>query len=165
MENYRKKSLDIVDELLCSLNSIEPFYFRSQEINKKMVKTMDEWNEIREELKNYPIFLIYQSHDIDENVIRENEDQFDWNLLSSCQSGFSEEFLNEYKEKYVVKTMNEIMEMEGEEGYPIENLDEELLWDDYRKGYINKEQLLELAKPLMKTEYGQYLVKVSKEVK
>ncbi len=33
----------------------------------------------------------------------------------------------------------------------------------YRKGYINKEQLLELAKPLMKTEYGQYLVKVSKE--
>lgn len=33
----------------------------------------------------------------------------------------------------------------------------------YRKGYINKEQLLELAKPLMKTEYGQYLVKVSIE--
>jgi glucose-1-phosphate thymidylyltransferase len=33
----------------------------------------------------------------------------------------------------------------------------------YIKGYINKEQLLELAKPLMKTEYGQYLVKVSKE--
>ena len=33
----------------------------------------------------------------------------------------------------------------------------------YRKGYINKEQLLELAKPLMKTEYGQYLVKISKE--
>ena len=33
----------------------------------------------------------------------------------------------------------------------------------YRKVYINKEQLLELAKPLMKTEYGQYLVKVSME--
>ena len=33
----------------------------------------------------------------------------------------------------------------------------------YRKGYINKEQLLELAKPLMKTDYGQYLVKVSME--
>ena len=33
----------------------------------------------------------------------------------------------------------------------------------YRKGYIDKEKLLELAKPLMKTEYGQYLVKVSKE--
>lgn len=34
----------------------------------------------------------------------------------------------------------------------------------YRKGYINKEQLLELAKPLMKTEYGKYLIKVSEEI-
>lgn len=33
----------------------------------------------------------------------------------------------------------------------------------YRKKYINKEQLLELAKPLMKTEYGKYLIKVSNE--
>lgn len=33
----------------------------------------------------------------------------------------------------------------------------------YRKGYIDKEQLLKLAKPLMKTEYGQYLVKISNE--
>ena len=33
----------------------------------------------------------------------------------------------------------------------------------YRKGYIDKEQLLELAKPLMKTEYGQYLLKISNE--
>lgn len=36
----------------------------------------------------------------------------------------------------------------------------------YRRSYISKEQLLELAEPLMKTEYGQYLVEVahSKEV-
>lgn len=33
----------------------------------------------------------------------------------------------------------------------------------YRKKYINKDRLLELAKPLMKTEYGKYLVKVSNE--
>lgn len=33
----------------------------------------------------------------------------------------------------------------------------------YRKGYINKDKLLELSKPLMKTEYGQYLVKIAKE--
>ena len=33
----------------------------------------------------------------------------------------------------------------------------------FRKGYINKEQLLELAKPLMKTEYGQYLVRIANE--
>lgn len=34
----------------------------------------------------------------------------------------------------------------------------------YRKGYISKNQLLELAKPLLKTEYGQYLVKIANEV-
>lgn len=32
----------------------------------------------------------------------------------------------------------------------------------YRMGYITKEQLLELANPLIKTEYGKYLVEVSK---
>ena len=31
----------------------------------------------------------------------------------------------------------------------------------YRRGFINKEQLLALAKPLMKTAYGQYLVDVA----
>ena len=33
----------------------------------------------------------------------------------------------------------------------------------YRKGYISKEQLLELAKPLTKNQYGQYLIKVAQE--
>ncbi len=33
----------------------------------------------------------------------------------------------------------------------------------YRKGYIDKDQLLKLAQPLMKTEYGQYLVKIAME--
>lgn len=31
----------------------------------------------------------------------------------------------------------------------------------YKKGFIDKEQLLELSKPLMKTEYGQYLVDIA----
>lgn len=31
----------------------------------------------------------------------------------------------------------------------------------YRRGFINKEQLLKLAEPLMKTAYGQYLVEVA----
>lgn len=34
----------------------------------------------------------------------------------------------------------------------------------YRNKWIDKKQLLELAKPLMKTEYGQYLVDISEEV-
>ena len=33
----------------------------------------------------------------------------------------------------------------------------------YRKGYITKDQLLELSKPLIKNQYGQYLVKVANE--
>ncbi len=31
----------------------------------------------------------------------------------------------------------------------------------YKRGYISREQLLKLAEPLMKTEYGQYLVEVA----
>lgn len=33
----------------------------------------------------------------------------------------------------------------------------------YRKGYITKEQLTELAKPLLKNQYGQYLMKIVNE--
>jgi glucose-1-phosphate thymidylyltransferase len=33
----------------------------------------------------------------------------------------------------------------------------------YRKGYISKEQLTELAKPLLKNQYGQYLMKIMNE--
>lgn len=105
MENYKKESRNLVDNLPYPLYDKQPFCFNSYEINKKMVKTIDEWNRICEDLKYYPIFLIYISYDIDENVIRENEDQFDWNFLSSCQSGFSEEFLNEYKEKLNINTI------------------------------------------------------------
>ena len=31
----------------------------------------------------------------------------------------------------------------------------------YRMGYITKEQLVKLAQPMLKTEYGEYLVKVA----
>ncbi len=33
----------------------------------------------------------------------------------------------------------------------------------YRRGFISKEQLLKLAEPLMKTEYGQYLTAIAEE--
>ena len=33
----------------------------------------------------------------------------------------------------------------------------------YRRGFIDHEQLLELAKPLMKTEYGRYLQAIARE--
>jgi len=31
----------------------------------------------------------------------------------------------------------------------------------YRNGWIDKEQLLELAKPLAKTDYGKYLLELA----
>lgn len=34
----------------------------------------------------------------------------------------------------------------------------------YRKGWISKEQVIELAKPLMKTGYGKYLIDIIEEV-
>lgn len=33
----------------------------------------------------------------------------------------------------------------------------------FRKGYINKEKLVELAQPLIKNQYGQYMLKVAEE--
>ena len=33
----------------------------------------------------------------------------------------------------------------------------------YRRGFIDREQLLRLAQPLMKTEYGQYLQGIAEE--
>lgn len=34
----------------------------------------------------------------------------------------------------------------------------------YRKGFINKEQLIKLAQPLLKTDYGQYMLKIAEEL-
>ena len=31
----------------------------------------------------------------------------------------------------------------------------------FKRGFITKEQLLKLAEPLMKTEYGKYMVEVA----
>lgn len=33
----------------------------------------------------------------------------------------------------------------------------------YRRKYIDREQLIQLAKPMQKTEYGQYLIKIAEE--
>jgi len=34
----------------------------------------------------------------------------------------------------------------------------------YRKGYIDKEQLLKLAEPLKKTDYGRYLISIVEKI-
>jgi glucose-1-phosphate thymidylyltransferase len=35
----------------------------------------------------------------------------------------------------------------------------------FLKGYISRDQLLELAEPLKKNEYGQYLIRIANEKK
>ena len=35
----------------------------------------------------------------------------------------------------------------------------------YRRGWINEEKMYELAKPMIKNEYGQYLLRVVNEMK
>ena len=34
----------------------------------------------------------------------------------------------------------------------------------YRNGWISREDLIKLAEPLLKTDYGKYLVEVSQEI-
>lgn len=35
----------------------------------------------------------------------------------------------------------------------------------YRRGYISRDQLVKLAGPMLKTEYGQYLMRIAEEIK
>jgi len=35
----------------------------------------------------------------------------------------------------------------------------------FRRGYISKQQLLDLAKPMLKTAYGQYMLRVAEEIR
>jgi len=35
----------------------------------------------------------------------------------------------------------------------------------FRKGWINKKQLIDLARPMLKNEYGQYLININKQIK
>ena len=53
----------------------------------------------------------------------------------------------------LLQASNFIATIEQRQGLKVSCLEEIA----FKKGYINKEQLLELAKPLMKNQYGQYL--------
>ena len=59
----------------------------------------------------------------------------------------------------MLQASNFVESIEERQGLKIACLEE----ISYRKGYITKEQLLELSKPLIKNQYGQYLVKVANE--
>ena len=56
----------------------------------------------------------------------------------------------------LLQASNFIATIENRQGLKVACLEEIA----YKKGYINKEQLLKLAEPLKKNEYGQYLINV-----
>ncbi len=57
----------------------------------------------------------------------------------------------------LLQASNFIATIEQRQGLKISCLEEIA----FKKGYINKDQLLELAKPLMKNQYGEYLYKLA----
>ena len=61
--------------------------------------------------------------------------------------------------KTMLQASNFIESIEERQGLKVACLEEIA----FRKGYITKEQVIELAKPLLKNQYGQYLMKVINE--
>ena len=57
----------------------------------------------------------------------------------------------------MIDASNFIQTIEKQQGVQVASLEE----ISYRKGWINKEQLLALAHPLSKNEYGKYLINLA----
>jgi len=60
----------------------------------------------------------------------------------------------------LLEASNFIATIENRQGLKVACLEEIA----YRYGYINREQLLQLAEPLKKNHYGEYLIKIANEV-
>lgn len=59
----------------------------------------------------------------------------------------------------LIEASNFVKTIQSRQGFHIACIEEIA----YRRKYINKEQLINLAKPLIKTEYGEYLIEISNE--
>ncbi len=59
----------------------------------------------------------------------------------------------------MLKASNFVEAVQSTQGTYIASLEEIA----FRKGWINKEQLRKLAEPLIKSDYGKYLIEISEE--
>jgi glucose-1-phosphate thymidylyltransferase len=81
------------------------------------------------------------------------------NLLSVKLLGRGMAWLDTGTHQSMLQASNFVESIEERQGLKIACLEEIA----YRKGFISKEQVIELAKPLLKNQYGQYLMKVINE--
>jgi glucose-1-phosphate thymidylyltransferase len=81
------------------------------------------------------------------------------NLLTVKLLGRGMAWLDTGTHQSMLQASNFVESIEERQGLKIACLEEIA----YRKGYISKVQVIELAKPLLKNQYGQYLMKVINE--
>jgi glucose-1-phosphate thymidylyltransferase len=81
------------------------------------------------------------------------------NLLTVKLLGRGMAWLDTGTHQSMLQASNFVESIEERQGLKIACLEEIA----FRKGYISKEQVIELAKPLLKNQYGQYLMKVINE--
>jgi len=90
----------------------------------------------------------------DLNRLYLNEDRLQVKLLGRGMA-----WLDTGTHESLLDASNYIATIENRQGLKVACLEEIA----YRKGYITKEQLIELAEPLKKNQYGQYLLAIAKE--
>lgn len=90
----------------------------------------------------------------DLNRLYMEEERLDVKLLGR---GFA--WLDTGTHESLLQASNFIAAIEQRQGLKVSCIEEIA----YRKGYINKEQLLVLAEPMKKNQYGEYLIRLAKE--
>ena len=90
----------------------------------------------------------------DLNVLYLNEQRLKMSIL-----GRGAAWLDTGTHDSLLQASNFIATIENRQGLKVACIEEIA----YTKGFINKEQLIKLAEPLKKNEYGQYLLRIVNE--
>ena len=105
--------------------------------------------------------LVEPSHRGELEITTLNQDYLEENRLKVELMGRGYAWLDTGTHESLLEASLFIQTIENRQGLKVACLEEIA----YEMGYISKEQLIELAKPLLKNQYGQYLMKRAKEGK